>query len=295
MSGSKKRWIYYLCDLLLYAAAITAAAELFLNRAPKPPQAAEYFALSCFLLALIFNLPALLHEIGHLLFGIFAGMKLAGFHFRPFSRSATEMFPMCGRHVRGKFLAFALGGAVFNLLIGGAFFALYFCLPYHPALLFLGLCAPFLVYEGLRALLPAELSAGKTDGMVLLGTLKKSPEEEISLRVLEAQGILYRESFEKIPRELLYDVPVVREDLPAFAALLFLRLQYELYTEDPAWEETLQRLNSLEEYFTPRQRAELDEFQALLEGKGEQGAKKEPLYGVRELKQRFNVKTKNAD
>lgn len=289
MSGSKKRWIYYLCDLLFYAAAVTAAATVFLETVPQPPQAVDFFALSFFLLALIFNLPALLHEAGHLLFGLCAGMKLAGFHYRPFSRSSTEMFPKDQSHVRTKFLIFAFGGAIFNLLLGGAFYAVYFCLDYHPALLFLGLMAPFLLYEGIRALLPAELPAGKTDGAVILGVLKGEPEEDIMLRVLKAQGILYRNTFEQLPRELLYDVPVVREDLPAFAALLLIRLEYEIYHEDSKFEETLARLESLEEYFSPEQKSELEFFRG---DNGAQETKKEPLYGVRDLKLRMAERPK---
>ena len=181
-------------------------------------------------------------------------------------------------------IVFALGGGVFNLIIGGALLALYLCLPYHSGLLFCGLLSLFLLYEGIRALVPCELVAGKTDGGVLLGLMKKAPEEEVMLRVLEAQGILYRNSFAQIKKELLFETPVVREDFPAFAALLLLRLQYLLYHREDA-QAVLERLETLSEYFSEGERAELRYYKAVMRGKKpENSTKKEPLFGVRELK-----------
>lgn len=298
MSGRTKRKLYFVFDLLLWVCAIAGAAVILLTTPKEAPDTWDMIACFGFVLCVLFRIPVLVHELGHLLFGLLAGMKPISFTVSLFQISgegvkfigwsktagATEMIPRSGKGVRARMIVFALGGGIFNFIVGGALLALYLCLPYHSGLLFCGLFSLFSLYEGIRALIPCELAAGKTDGGVLLGLFKKSPEEEVMLRVLEAQGILYRNSFAQIKRELLFDAPVVREDLPAFAALLLLRLQYLLYHKEDA-QTVLDRLELLSEYFSEVERAELSYYRAAMRGeKPENSTKKEPLYGVRELK-----------
>lgn len=298
MSGRTKRKLYFVFDLLLWACAIAGAAVILLTTPKEAPDTWDMIACFGLVICVLLRIPVLVHELGHLVFGLLAGMKPISFavSFVRFSgdgvkfigwsktAGATEMIPRSGNAVRARMTVFALGGGVFNLLVGGALLALYLCLPYHSGLLFCGLFSLFSLYEGIRALVPCELAAGKTDGGVLLGLIKNSPEEEIMLRVLEAQGILYRNSFAQIKRQLLFEIPVVREDLPAFAALLLLRLQYLLYHGEDA-QAVMSRFETLSEYFSDAERAELGFYRAVMRGeKPENRTKKEPLYGVRELK-----------
>ena len=222
----------------------------------------------------------------------FAGMKcvsvtlsyfrIGGGKIRPVNPAyagAIEAFPRNGNHVRGKFFALAVGGAVVNLIVGGVLLALYFALPLHPATVFCGMLA-------CAALIPAELPAGKTDGAILLGLMKKTPEEEVMLRVLAAQGILYRGSFSDIPRPLLFDVPVVREDLPAFAALILLRTQYLLFEGNrEEAEETLVRLDEIED-LPENIMGEAARCREYLVGNFQE--KKSPLRGIEELEKKLS-------
>ena len=298
MSGRTKRKLYFIFDWLLWACAIAGAAVILLTTPKENPDMWDMIACGGLVICILLRIPVLVHELGHLLFGLLVGMRPISFTVSYFRISgegvkvigwsktagATEMIPRSGKGVRARMAVFALGGGVFNLIVGGVLLALYLCLPYHAGLLFCGLFSLFVLYEGIRALVPAELAAGKTDGGVLLGLIKKAPEEEVMLRVLEAQGILYGNSFAQIKRELLFETPVVREDLPAFAALLLLRLQYLLYYKEDA-QAVLSRLEMLSEYFSEAERVELEFYKAVLRGeKPENNTKKEPLYGVRELK-----------
>lgn len=290
MSGRAKRIVYRAADTALFLAAVAAMALCVLFTLPKPyPETPEFIATSVLIVAVLARLPVLLHEAGHLLFGLLAGMKLASFRVSLFgsdTAGATEMFPGSGDGVKAKFCCFALGGAAFNLLLSGGLFALYFCLPYHPALLFCVMFAPFCAYEGIRALLPASLPAGKTDGAVLLGVLRGDPEEEVMLRVLRAQGILYRGVFSDVPRELLFGAPVVREDLPAFHALLLLKTQFLLFEgKRERAKKTFDRLTEIEG-LTPAEQAEAERYGALFKG-GAFRAGKCRLHGVRVLEQRL--------
>ncbi len=247
MSGRAKKNFYRIFTLLFAVAAIAGAVLLAIFYVPGAKYGwREYDVASAFVLCVALRVPAAVHELGHLLFGKCAGMKCAsvtlcylrfdadGVHFAGNSYAgAVAAFPKNGRRVRAKLIAFTLGGIAINLALGGGLLALCLALPYHPALFFCGLLSVFLLFEGIAALLPADLPEGKTDGAVLLGLLKGAPEEEILLRVTAAQGILYCGDFTEIKKELLFEAPVVREDLPAFGALRILRAQYLL----AEWEE----------------------------------------------------------
>ena len=291
MSGKSKKTLYFVFDGLLFllACASVILSFFFFRFQDRSPALWDYVAVVAFAFAVLLHLPVLVHEAGHLLFGRIAGMKKAAFHVSSVLRRGDaagrcEMFPKNGKNVKGKLLCFAFGGTVVNLLVGGALFALYFSFPYHPALVFCVLLAPFMIFEGLRALLPGELAVGKTDGAVILGVLRDKPEEAVMLAALKAQGILYREGFEKIPEALLFSTPVVREDLPAFHALLMLRAQFLLAAgrEEEA-QDVLLRLSDLSEYLDIEQQFEIKRYLRYFEGKFEN--KKSLLSGVERLEE----------
>ncbi len=299
MSGRTKRTIYNITDIGLWIGMI-AGACLLLYFTARPLGAWEWTVWFLFLAAILLRLPAAVHEIGHLLFGWLSGMKCAGVTLsylrisdgrigftNPNFAGAAEMYPKNGKGTRGKVVLFTLGGALFSLVVGGVFLALFLVLPYSAGLLFCGLFSLPCLYEGIRALLPAELPAGKTDGAVLLGLLKGSPEEEVMLRVMRVQGILFRQPFSKLTEEL-FDIPVVREDLPAYHALLFLKMQWQLDSDLGAAEQTFELLKSLETYMEEGERAELGRYAAVFGGDFRK--KKSPFEGVRLLEERLSAK-----
>ena len=212
------------------------------------------------------------HECGHLFFGLCARMKPVSVCVGRlriekkrvrfvFSSAAgkTEFIPRGERNVRGRIMAVSLGGAAFNFLFGVLFSVLFFVLPANPVLLFFELFAPLHLYEGIAALLPAQLNAGRTDGELFRQLKNNSPEAQVFVNVLTLQGILYSETFDKVDEKLLFNTPVVPEDDPAFLSLLHLRWQYLMWkgeTERAANE--LFRLNGLSEYLDERAAAEVE-------------------------------------
>lgn len=252
MSGRTKRNLYRIWQCVVILAAFAGALGMLYveNGASfQTPSASLQLVLWCFLAVLIvFPLNVIVHEGGHLLFGWLSGMKFASVTvgrvglFRTgkkirFSRrsgyaGATQMFPKNGSCVRGRALLFSLGGVVLNVIYGVVFLVLFFRAERFPALFFFELFAPINLMEALTALYPVELPSGKTDGAFALGILQGKPEEDVALRVLQAQGILYRGVFSDIPQDLLFQAPVVREDAAAFCALMQLRWQYLFWKGD---------------------------------------------------------------
>ena len=295
MSGRTKRILYHIADGMLYLVFGIGMLliSVFLPPLEEFPRGdAELWQYPLAVALSAVGLPVLLHECGHLLSGALAGMKLARFGFHPFTRGPvageTAMYPKNGKHVRGKFFALTLGGAAVNVALGIALFLLWLLLPARPA--GCGALSGFLFYEGARALLPAELSAGKTDGAVLSGLLKRRPEEEVTLRVLTAQGILYKGTFSDIKKELLFGAPVVREDLPAYHALLLLQAQYLLSAgEEEGAQEKLSRLLACEG-LTDEEEEEGSRYLGYFGGTFT--AEKSPLYGVNALEEALAEKTK---
>ena len=133
-------------------------------------------------------------------------------------------------------------------MLGVLFLALYFTLPYHPALLFFAVLALFCIQEALSELLPAQLLAGNTDGMTLAELAAHEGETEVALRVMRAQCRIKKEGIASLPRELLYDVPVVREDAPVFSELMKLRIAWcEAHSDKDGAAAARARLSSCEE------------------------------------------------
>lgn len=298
MSGYTKRVLYTVCTLAGFTAAfILAILGLYFS-----PQR-NWLTFSLFnIIFLLLPLNVLMHELGHVFFGLcvnmkFVSLKLGRFLFfrekkklkcrfcaSSVAAGESALFPKTDSHVRSRFLAATLGGAIFNFAYGIVFLLLYFLAKQHPALLFFEMFAPLSLMEGIAALIPVELDAGKTDGLVVLGLMNKFSEEEIALRVLRAQGILYRKTFSEVPHALLFDVPVVREDLPALHALLLLRIQSLLWEGDEEGAKAI--LYAAEEW--EMEKEDLEEFvryQRYFEG--EFTKENSPMYGVRLLEDRL--------
>ncbi|MDE7158961.1 MAG: site-2 protease family protein, partial [Clostridiales bacterium] len=184
------------------------------------------------------------HELGHTVFAALAGFRTVQFSIGKYvftkhgirydayneAAGATAIFPKTEKNIRQRYAFVSLGGIIFNLVYGSVFLTLYFVLPHHPALVFFELLAPMNLFTGLLQLLP--IPRGRTDFMTFYGCLKNKPFAQIACNILQAQSILYQHSYRAIPRELLYDTPVIREDDPLFILLLTLRLQYCLVLDD---------------------------------------------------------------
>ena len=215
--------------------------------------------------AVLLQLQYLIHEVGHLVFGLISCFRPVSFTvgFLRLSRTgkklsflphaavagACEMYPVGTTHLKTRVIAYTLGGALFNFLFSAAALILYFTLPANEGTLFLAALAPLNLYEGIAELIPAALNSGKTDGCLIKDLLQKEPAAMVTLAVFRAQGHIARGSFSSLPRDILYDVPVIREDEPAFISLLQLRMMKAALGEDR--EEALaaaNRLSLLSEY-----------------------------------------------
>lgn len=304
MSGKFKRTVYLIADGLLYLLSVAEALLLLFWKAMleggiAKPAAPEFVCVAVLLLLIFLKIPVLLHETGHLLFGLAAGMKPVSFSVGmftaangklSFSRERTEgkttMLPRRFKHVRGGIIAYTVGGSALNFIVAAALIPPSIFLPYSPVLVSLGFLGIFSLYEGIRALIPAELRTGKTDGAVLKGLLAHSPEEEVLLRVSAAQAILGGAGFSEIKRELLFDVPVVREDLPAYHALLLLRAQYLFNEEDmDGAKAELFRLAGLNDYYGEELTEEVRRYLAVFSGGFEK--KPSPLKGINLLEEKL--------
>ena len=202
------------------------------------------------------------HEAGHLLSGLAAGLSVGrvcvgrlcvsreGVRIVGRARQAgeTAFWLRTERGARTRLFIAALGGPAAGLAFGALFLALYFTLPYHPALLFFAVLALFCMQEALSELLPAQLLAGNTDGMTLAELAAHEGETEVALRVMRAQCRIKKEDIASLPRELLYDVPVVREDAPVFSELMKLRIAWcEARSDEDGAAAARARLSSCEE------------------------------------------------
>lgn len=264
MNAKGRRTLYFTLTAICLVAALSACV-LMAYSAYRESGTLLYtlYSVLFFCAVCILVSPAVLvHECGHLFFGICARLRpvsfrvgrlcISGKKVRLAVSSAagkTEFLPRGGKNIRRRFMAVALGGAAFNFMFGTVFSILFFVLPANPILLFFELFAPLHFYEGIAAILPAQLNSGRTDGELFRLLKNNAPEAQIFLNVLEAQGILLDGTFNDIDKKLLFDTPVVREDDPAFLSLLHLRWQYLMWKgETELAGKELFRLEELKEY-----------------------------------------------
>ena len=250
--------------LFLCAVAGTVAMiwyEMTMLQTTEEKMTAGYVSIGAVTCLLVLGFPYVVHESGHLLFGLCAGLRIGrvrvgwlcvgrdGLKFskgRPAGETQFALRKVRGAHVR--LFAATLGGPLFGLMYGVIFLLLWGLLPPHPALFFFALCAPSVLAEALSELLPAEFLSGKTDGLVLAELIGKTGETEIAIRVMKVQSLLTDVTLAEIPRGLLFDVPVIREDSPVFSELLKLQKEYLSASGDISGAERIDaRLRSISE------------------------------------------------
>lgn len=273
MSGRGKRILFETVSTVCLLAAFAACTLMYVFSYRESEETLySLVALLLFVLVTVLFSPFVtVHECGHLFFGACAGLKAVsvriGYLYITnkkvrlcFSSAAgkTEFVPKSGKNVRARMMAASLGGATFNFIFGIVFSVLFFVLPANPVLLFFELFAPLHLYEGIAALLPAVRSAGCTDGELFLRLKNNAPEARIFCNVLTVQGILQKHTFDEVDEKLLYSVPVVREDDPAFLSLLHLRWQYLMWKGDAVHaQKELSRLEGLGDYLSDSELAQV--------------------------------------
>lgn len=268
MSGRSKRILYtvFMTVTGLVAVAGTILVGFFGVIQDADQTLGCSIALVIFALFCIFLPPnVLIHECGHLCFGALFGMQFVSVSvsrlqiskqgLRRLGKRAVageaRMLPRNENKIRLKSAFYSIGGAVFNLIYGAVFLVLFFLVPIHPVLFFFELSAPLNLYEGISALYPAESDAGRTDGKMICEFIKNTDYSKVFLSVTVAQGILQKKNFSEIPRRMLFDLPVIREDEPAFLALTQLRWQYLFWHQDEnGAKEQIKRLENLSEYLS---------------------------------------------
>lgn len=166
---------------------------------------------------------SLLHELGHMLFGVICGIKAVP-QFKLFGSSSCKLIPKTDKKLRARIFFTAIGGLVVNLLTV-ALSVLAITLPFMP--LWLSVLAPSSLYLFLLNDMPVEFASGKTDGLICNEVLNNTDSAKVMLAVLTVQAqILKGKPIAEIDEKLLFGVPQIREDDAAFIALTELRYEY---------------------------------------------------------------------
>lgn len=179
--------------------------------------------------AAVLSLPlcSFFHELGHVLFGAISKInakiswKSLLTFFKP---SDVQIIPRTDKDVKGRLVATAMGGIVINLLLL-IFGLLAFEIPQIPT--YLAIIAPASFYLFTINVSPFETDSGKTDGLLISELLGGADSAVVTVAVLTVQArILGGQSIKDIDTALLFNLPQIREDDPAFISLCELRAEY---------------------------------------------------------------------
>lgn len=167
------------------------------------------------------------HECGHALFGLLSGVR-ARISFKSlFSLifpSSVEIIPKTDKNLKHRIIFTALGGLTVNLLfIIVGVLALF--VPQIPVWI-----SGFSAYNIMMFILnmfPIEYRTGKTDALVISELIKNEDSAKVMLAVLTVQAqILNGNPIEDVDEKLLFNLPQIQEDDPAFISLTELRAEY---------------------------------------------------------------------
>ncbi len=180
------------------------------------------FYIACAAIFLFFA--SLFHELGHILFGALAKIKVKIVRLKPFSSSCVEITPKTDKNLKRRMICTSLGGLFVNFVfIALGIVAL--VVPEVPVYLSLVLPASFYLFALNAA--PLNFISGKTDGLVICELLSNSDNAKVMLAVLTVQArVLSGTPIEQTDKELLFGVPQIQEDDPAFISLTELRYEY---------------------------------------------------------------------
>lgn len=215
-------------------------------------------------------LSPIIHELGHVSFGLIAkmdyvyvkcfcfkvyikeGKKRLGFA-SPFAADQTQMIPKTGGNMRERAIQYTLGGQIFS----GIFFTLILSAAIlttalkSPSFALWGM-TPYAGYLFILNVLPLEYASGKTDMLVYRGIKKGEAAEKTMLAAMEIQGRLYEGySFTEIDENYYLDLPQLPEDEPLFAVIMDLKYRYYLEKNDyDKASDSLNRLAQAEPYLS---------------------------------------------
>ena len=176
------------------------------------------------LCAAFFPFASYLHEGGHKLFGSLVGMKVEVERGNPFAPSSSIVIPKNSRNIVRKLIVTTAGGPAMNLLCAAVGAAI---LAGGEVLNLLSFIAPTSLYLFALNAIPATYSAGKTDMLIITEAATRRPCSLVLERVLYVQGLLAEgTSLSDIDEGLLFSVPQIADDEPAFAMLVSLRAEY---------------------------------------------------------------------
>lgn len=173
------------------------------------------------LVALPFS--SLMHELGHMLFGAIVKIKAVP-QFKLFGSSSCKLIPKTDKSLKRRVMVTACGGLIINALL---FIFGIVALSVNVIPVWLALFMPSNVYLFILNAMPVELGNGKTDGLIWLELLNQTDSAKVMLAVLTVQAqVLNGKPIEEIDENLLFGVPQIREDDPAFISLTELRYEY---------------------------------------------------------------------
>ena len=176
-------------------------------------------------------LSAILHELGHTLFGATVKVNAVpdkGFFIDTFlywwNSSSVKIIPKTDRGLRWRIIFTALGGSAVNLIfIILGIVAL--CVPSVPT----ELCALLPASAHLLALnaLPVSYDSGKSDCEIISELIKNGDEAKVMLAVLTVQAqVLNGKPIGEVDEKLLFDISQIQEDDASFISLCELRAEY---------------------------------------------------------------------
>lgn len=203
------------------------------------------FSIPAVLLAFVVS--ELFHELGHVLFGACCKIKtVPKISFT--GSSSCLIIPKTEKNLKKRIIVTAAGGCVFNFLLI-VLGLLAFSVKAIPV--WLSVAMPSSIYLLLLNAFPYINKNGKTDGMVIEELIKNDDNAKVMLAVLTVQAqVLKGKPIEEVDEKLLFDLPVIQEDDPAFISLTQLRCEYFAAKGDSEQAEKYrQRLQSLKEEY----------------------------------------------
>ena len=247
MSTSKK--ILYLVLLIVGAAGFAVWDVLAVISAARVVRWYVAVVLGSVGMAVTVYLGIVMHETGHLVFGLIGGMKFRSISF-PFVKiyaadekikvsftgataflGACEMYPSGKASPKKAFVWESFGGlagSFLALLLSALCLALAPYISHYPAILF-GLASPVLYIILLENAFPAEQGGARTDGGQILAILSGTPSGEVLVAILTIQAALKEgKSASEIPYELLFEIPQLPDDDPNYIFVLNYRYLYAL-------------------------------------------------------------------
>ncbi len=175
-----------------------------------------------------------MHECGHKLFGVFAGMDVRIKPYKIFSTSlGCEIAPKYDGSIKKRFLLTTSGGLIVNLclLVVGIVFTF---LPitalgdkFYGIEVILRAFFPTSFYIFFINILPFRYKSGRTDGLAMLEAIRGDDAFKVAEVILSVQGQINSGlTFKDLDEQQLRNVPQIQEDDAYFVILTELRYEY---------------------------------------------------------------------